>query len=89
MKLNVIFDSINNKGNTTTSFHKQHLHGIIHGAEVINLATKHLISKLSEGSKHNSEHDHKTKHVLRASRERGRKLGHSLVEADVFKDLKD
>lgn len=67
--------------------HIHNLHSVVHGAEVKDLASEHLISELSKWTEHDGEHDHETEHILGASGQGGWELSHCLIEADVLEDL--
>lgn len=64
-----------------------HLHAFNKGAKVFHLCPKEKVAQLGVGKEHNEEHDGKTQDVLGTASQRGGKLGHCFVKANVLEYL--
>lgn len=63
------------------------LQGVAEIAEILDLGSKQEISKLGESQEDDEEHDRKSKQIFGTTTKGGGKLGHGLVETDVFENL--
>ena len=77
--------SVTNKSVTTCYFYLQR---VFKATEILDLSTKQQVTELSEGQEDDEEHDKESGQILGTAAQSGRQLGHGLVEADVFEDLK-